>query len=103
MRTVCPLLYEFPANRLVQAFKFKRQLAAGRVLSHLLCEYVTHQGLDRPDMLIPVPLHNRRLLSRGFNQAYELASYAGRALDIPLLASCLETPAPHAGPVGPEP
>ncbi len=89
IRTVCPLLYEFPANRLVQAFKFKRQLAAGRVLSHLLCEYVTEQGLDRPDTLIPVPLHNRRLIQRGFNQAYELASYAGKVLDIPLLANSL--------------
>jgi len=89
MRTVCPLQYEFPANRLVQAFKFKRQLAAGRVLSHLICEYVSDLQLARPDMLIPVPLHNRRLIKRGFNQAYELASYAGRALDIPLLASAL--------------
>ena len=89
MRTVCPLQYEFPADRLVQAFKFKRQLAAGRVLSHLICEYVTHRNVALPDMLIPVPLHNRRLLSRGFNQAYELAFHTGKVLDIPLLASAL--------------
>ena len=88
-RTVCALQYEFPANRLVQSFKFKRQLAAGRVLSHLLCEYITHRKVDLPDMLIPVPLHNRRLIRRGFNQAYELAHYAARVLDIPLLASSL--------------
>jgi ComF family protein len=89
MRTVCPLQYEFPANRLVQAFKFKRQLAAGRVLSHLICEYVKHRETGLPDMLIPVPLHSRRLISRGFNQAYELAAYAGKVLDIPLLADAL--------------
>jgi len=88
-RTVYPLQYEFPANRLVQAFKFQRQLAAGRVLSHLICEYVSQRALDIPDMLVPVPLHNYRLLSRGFNQAYELAAYAGRALDIPLLTGGL--------------
>ena len=88
-RTVYPLQYEFPVNRLVQAFKFQRQLAAGRVLSHLMCEYVTQRELRFPDMLVPVPLHNHRLLSRGFNQAYELAAYAGRILDIPLLTGGL--------------
>ena len=88
-RTVYPLQYEFPANRLVQAFKFKRQLAAGRVLSHLICEYVTHRELRVPDMLIPVPLHHLRFVSRGFNQAYELAAYAGRVLDIPLFTGAL--------------
>ncbi|HEY5774508.1 MAG TPA: ComF family protein [Xanthomonadales bacterium] len=89
MRTVCPLQYEFPANRLVQAFKYKRQLAAGRVLSHLLCEYVSVQQQQPPDILIPVPLHNLRMLKRGFNQAYEMASYAGRVLDIPVLNDAL--------------
>ena len=88
-RTVCPLLYEFPANRLVQGFKFKRQLASGRVLSHLICEYVTLQELRVPDMLIPVPLHHLRFVQRGFNQAHEMAAYASRVLSIPLLTNAL--------------
>jgi ComF family protein len=88
-RTVCPLQYEFPVNRLVQAFKFKRQLAAGRVLSHLLSEHITLQDLPLPDTLIPVPLHNLRMLKRGFNQAYEMAAYAGRVLGIPIRADAL--------------
>ena len=88
-RTICPLRYEFPANRLVQAFKFKRQLAAGRVLSHLLCEHVSIGKLSLPDTLIPVPLHYSRLLRRGFNQAYELSAYAAKTLDIPILDSAL--------------
>jgi ComF family protein len=88
-RTVCPLRYEFPADRLVQAFKFKRQLAAGRILSQLLCEQVIAEQQPYPDMLIPVPLHGLRLAKRGFNQAYELASHAGKTLEIPLLASAL--------------
>ncbi|MGA9574885.1 MAG: ComF family protein [Lysobacterales bacterium] len=89
-RTVCPLQYEFPVNRLVQSFKFNRRLAAGRVLSHLICEYITLNKLDLPDVLIPVPLHNIRLLKRGFNQAYEMAVYAGRVLDIPIRANALK-------------
>lgn len=88
-RTVYPLQYRFPADRLVQAFKFKRQLAAGRVLSHLLCEYVRANDINHPDLLIPVPLHNWRMAKRGFNQASELGSYASKVLDIPLLTTAL--------------
>jgi ComF family protein len=83
------LQYRFPADRLIQAFKFKRQLAAGRVLSHLLSEYVCANDLHRPDVLIPVPLHNLRMTKRGFNQACELGSYVGKVLDIPLLTTAL--------------
>ena len=88
-RTVCPLQYRFPVDRLVQGLKFKRQLASGRILSHLLCETVISREVTRPDMLIPVPLHNFRLIKRGFNQAFELGSYAGKILDIPVLSTAL--------------
>jgi len=88
-RTVCPLQYQFPADRLVQSFKFKRQLAAGRVLGQLMCEWVINQGCERPDMLIPVPLHWLRMITRGFNQAFELGAYAGKVLDVPLLTTAL--------------
>ena len=83
-RTVCPLQYEFPVNSLVQAFKFRRQLVAGRVLSHMMCEYVCSREMSLPDMLVPVPLHHQRFLMRGYNQAYELSTYIGRILNIPL-------------------
>ena len=70
-------------------FKFKRQHACGRVLSHLLSEYASDQLVNYPDVLIPVPLHNLRMIKRGFNQAYELGSHISKVLDIPLLANSL--------------
>jgi len=88
-RIVCPLLYDFPADRLVQAFKFRRQLAAGRVLSHLLCETVTRIDAALPDMLVPVPLHRWRMFKRGFNQASEMAVYAGRVFQAQVLTGAL--------------
>lgn len=88
-RTVFPLQYSFPADRLVQAFKFRRQLAAGRVLSHLLCEHITVSQLSYPDVLVPVPLHNLRMIKRGFNQACELGSYVSRKLGVPMLTTSL--------------
>jgi ComF family protein len=88
-RTVCPLHYQFPADRLVQIFKFNRQLAAGRVLSHMMCEYIASQAFHPPDMLIPVPLHSFRMMKRGFNQAYELGNYVSQVFDIPMLITAL--------------
>jgi len=87
--TLSPLQYQFPADRLVQAFKFKRQLAAGRILAHLMCEHITGQGMAQPDTLIPVPLHRLRMIKRGFNQAGELASHISRVLDIPMVTDKL--------------
>ena len=40
-------------------------------------------------MLIPVPLHGLRMISRGFNQAYELATYASRVLSVDLQADAI--------------
>jgi ComF family protein len=87
--TVSPLKYSFPADQLVRALKFHRQLAEGRVLSHLMCAHVIASGCGLPDMLIPVPLHHLRMTKRGFNQACELGSYASRLLGTPLLATGL--------------
>ena len=87
--TLAALKYQFPADRLVQSFKFNRQLVAGRILSRIICERAIRKDLDLPGMIIPVPLHRRRLVQRGFNQAYELGADISRYLDIPLLATAL--------------
>jgi len=89
VHTVYPLQYLFPVDRLVQSFKFNRQLAAGRILARLMVEHLTHHETAYPEVLIPMPLHALRLFQRGFNQAYELAAYVGREIGIPLQAGSL--------------
>ncbi len=86
---ISPLEYAFPVDQLVQAFKSNRQLAAGRILSHLLCAHVINSGITRPDVLIPVPLHHLRLFRHGFNQSWELSTYISKPLNIPLLGTVL--------------
>jgi len=54
-----------------------------------MCEHVIANDLSHPDILIPVPLHNRRMMKRGFNQAGELGNYASKVLGIPLLTTAL--------------
>ena len=43
----------------------------------------------QPEVLLPVPLHRARLRQRGFNQAGEIATLLGKALDIPVDHSAL--------------
>lgn len=68
------LSYEYPVDRLVTAAKFHGQLHAARTLGELLALHVDRARPGAPpDLLVPVPLHRRRLGQRGYNQAVEIA------------------------------
>jgi ComF family protein len=63
-------IYAGSLKVLIQAFKYaaKRQLA--RPLGMLLLLAYNRHGLrDSNDLIVPVPLHRRRLRQRGFNQS----------------------------------
>jgi ComF family protein len=67
--------YTEESGSLLQRFKFYYDFAAGRVLAELLAEQLeqTYQNKPWPDLIMPVPLHYKRLWRRGFNQALVLA------------------------------
>jgi ComF family protein len=44
----------------------------------------------RPDLLVPVPLHPRRLRQRSYNQALLLARELGRNLSLPVASRLLQ-------------
>ncbi|MBY6204376.1 ComF family protein [Halomonas denitrificans] len=74
--TVAALHYQAPVDRLVQRFKFRRDLAAGLALAGTLADTVADRLSSdgtRPQLVVPVPLHWRRQTRRGFNQAELLA------------------------------
>lgn len=80
--TLTPYLYDEHLALLVQRWKYRpeprlAQLAVALwLLGSGLEESGTEQGLPLPavDLLVPVPLHWRKLLRRGFNQAAQLAA-----------------------------
>ncbi len=79
-------LYAPPLDRLVQELKFAGRLGHARLLGELLVAHLEAVGTPPPEMVIPVPLHPRRLRMRGYNQARELARPVARWLDAPLCA-----------------
>lgn len=76
--------YAFPMDRLLARLKYHGHLTPARVLGELLAEFLIEDDTPRPDLLLPVPLHDERLRERGYNQATELARPLARALGLPL-------------------
>jgi len=79
---VAPYLYAYPAEHLVRGLKFAGQRLYGRVLGQLLAAACLMRNGPRPEVLVPVPLHAARYRQRGFNQAHEIARFAGCTLGI---------------------
>ncbi|VVN21904.1 ComF family protein [Pseudomonas fluorescens] len=85
-QVIAPWTYSFPLDSLITRFKHNAKWPFGRLLAELLAEFLQHrfeEDLRRPELLIPVPLANRRLRQRGFNQAAMLAHWLSDALEIP--------------------
>ncbi len=78
------LVYTWTVPHLVQQLKFHAGFAAGRLLADLVGDFLEQQGVDLPQLLVPVPLHPQRLGERGFNQAMELARLLGRRFALPV-------------------
>ena len=87
---VSALDYSYPVDYLVSQLKFHGKLTHANILSQLLLDKIQSQPFDRPDMIIPVPLHINRLRSRGFNQALEIARPISKALRIPVATQYLK-------------
>ena len=83
---VVPLSYAMPVDSLIAAFKYRNQLTNGRLLSQLLLAEIWRRYANQPlpEIIVPVPLHWRRQLRRGFNQSQCVASYLGGQLSIPV-------------------
>ena len=77
--------YEGSLLTAIHAFKYQGQSALGRILGRLMADHDYHDfHISSCTMIIPVPLHVRRLRERGFNQALILARAIARRHELPL-------------------
>lgn len=85
-RVIAPFDYVEPLRSHMQRFKFAGQRRLGRALGELLASVLAADpATRRVDALVAVPLHRRRFIERGYNQAFELARPIAAALGVPLL------------------
>lgn len=84
-------IYAGPLRELILRAKFHGSLASldglGRLLAAVCAGHYAVTAL--PDVIIPMPLHERRLRSRGFNQCLELARPVAKALGVPVRTDIL--------------
>lgn len=88
--TIAPLRYVFPVDGLIAGLKYHQQLAHTPLLSRLLLEAIQAADQPLPQLVIPVPLHPRRLAERGYNQSLELARPIAKALGLPVEARLIQ-------------
>ena len=72
----------------LRRLKYQDRPDLGAPLGHLARRAARLAGL-RADLVVPVPLHPRRLVERGYNQAALLAAAVAVELDAPLSARAL--------------
>jgi ComF family protein len=92
-----PFAHGGPLAVTVHRAKFGRSQRAARTLGallrHALADPSSVVALASVDVVVPVPLHPRRLRARGFNQAAEIAAGLGLPVVLDALARGRETSA----------
>jgi ComF family protein len=83
-----PFRFEGLARQAVHQLKYKNLRSLAQTLADLLSQYLVLNPIP-VDILMPVPLHPRRLKERGYNQSALLASHLGKSIGLPVDESCL--------------
>jgi ComF family protein len=71
--------YRAPLSHAIQRFKYGARPDLARPLSRLLAPALAMLAPGPGELLVPVPLHPRRLAERGYNQAALLAAQIAKA------------------------
>lgn len=72
----------------VHQLKYRNLRAIAPLLAHLLRGYLNESPLPG-EIIVPVPLHQKRLRERGYNQSFLLARELGKRRGLPVIPDCL--------------
>lgn len=79
-----------PVPRLIKALKYNGQSILGKKLGREFGVLLKNSPfLNEIDLIIPVPIHPKKLKIRGYNQALVIAEGMAEELCIPINAECL--------------
>lgn len=73
IRARAVVYYQGPIAEAVKLFKYNGEMYGLETFAALTQQYFLHHPVPQPDVILPVPLHVKRLRQRGFNQALVLA------------------------------
>lgn len=77
--------YAFPIDLMLQKYKYQHALVYAHVFAEMMLKSLQANQID---LIIPMPLHPKRLSERGFNQSLEIARLISQSIGIPLQHAC---------------
>ncbi len=83
-----PFRFDGAIRQAIHQLKYRNVRALASPLSQLLKEYLLANTIPG-EVLVPVPLHGKRLRERGYNQAVLLAKALGKSIGLPVVEGCL--------------
>ncbi|MFW6224867.1 MAG: ComF family protein [Bacteroidota bacterium] len=76
-------------RNLIHQLKYNRQKEIGTLLGKQLGNELLHSPMRDVDIIIPVPLHKKKLMERGYNQSEVIATGIGHVLNKPVITNVL--------------
>lgn len=88
-RCFCPFEYASPISDDICRLKYAEQPQVAKRLASMFVQELKRQDLPLPNALVSVPMHNRQLRKRGFNQSTQLAKQLSKQLNLPIINGAL--------------
>lgn len=83
-----PFRFDGITRQAIHQLKYRNLRALAAPLARLLADYLAANPVPG-EILVPVPLHHKRLRERGYNQSSLLAREMGRLTGLPVTDNCL--------------
>lgn len=83
-----PFRFDGVMRQVIHQLKYRNLRALSTPLAQLLQHYLTTTPVPG-EVLVPVPLHRKRLRERGYNQSSLLARKLGKLTNLPVVEDCL--------------
>jgi len=73
-------------QKIIHSLKYRKIKGLANIVSEVLFDYLENSKLDfKKFVVVPIPLHRQKKLSRGFNQSEEMAKVISKKFGVPLL------------------
>lgn len=86
--------YQWPISNMLTSLKFSAKLPAALAMASLFNDQCLATLANKPELIVPIPLHKNRYLWRKYNQSIEIAKHISRLSHIPLHTGLIERSQP---------
>lgn len=81
-KAISALEYTGIVKDAIYKFKYKNKAYMYKMFGYMLIKSLKEEDIQDIDLIVGVPLHKKKKIKRGFNQAYLLGKYIGKELDV---------------------